>query len=311
MDDFVIFPFVGSIKILVLRASERWGGPKALLWALTPFFYLSIARRLPDYPAFRRMRSILPASFWRGLTPWRHYFLMIRNWQATQATVLLADRLRSSVWTERIRIKGTPPHHLPEWGKRPVILVFLHTGGYPLLRYWLRAQGLPSATYAVNPISFSQRSLAKKIIAAADEINGLSGVPHIFRVKRPIRPMLNFLVPGHILNLALDALPSSSSTRFHANGQEIHLRTGIVKMAAISQAVLLPVSIVPQGLCRFEIRFGIPVPDESIDRLHPEPAVQFMLDQLWKDVEEDPSLVNWCTLHALAPHSIPHHLAWP
>jgi hypothetical protein len=39
--------------------------------------------------------------------------------------------------------------------------------------------------------------------------------------------------------------------------------------------------------------------------------MQFMLDQLWQDAEEDPSRIGWNSLLTLDPRSKPHHIPWP
>jgi hypothetical protein len=110
--------------------------------------------------------------------------------------------------------------------------------------------------------------------------------------------------------IALDS-PSTTSAVFQVRGREISLSQGVVHLAESSRAILVPVSVLPQGTCRFEIRFGVPVPDALIDKRNSRPAIQFMLDQLWGEIQEDPSLMGWSTLLTLNDRVNPNIILWP
>jgi hypothetical protein len=296
----------------LLRAADRLFGPACLAWVLAPTIAGAFLRRLRDYPNFKRIRATQPLAFWRGLHALRHFLRMICHWQSAIATALLADRLREPAWAERISVTGTPPHRLPEWGQRPVIVLYLHTGGFALLRNWLRSLGLPAVSYVASFPPIVRGPWGQKIYERANLRNNLPGLAQTFNGARDLRTTVRFLVPGHILITGLDAgLAQDSATLFHAQGHEIYLSTGMVRLAASTGAILLPVSVVPRGLSRFEVRFGSPVPGSLINRDNPRPAIQHLLDQLWPDLAQDPSLLGWTTLEAMAPHAAEDHQAWP
>jgi hypothetical protein len=300
---------LGGPVVALVRAVERGLGPSCVPVFLMPVVGLDFVRRLVDYGEFKRLRTILPEAFWRGMRPGRHLFIAAQNWDSVLTAAFFSDRLGEPGWAQRVRVRGTRPEQLPEFGRRPLILVHLHTGAYGFLHYWLRAQRLRATCYwAGDPMIF-RTAWAQRIFARADRVHGLEDVPQMF-LPHQLRAAFRFLVPGHILTLAMDA-ESSTWTPFDANGHEIWLSQGVVHLAEASGALLVPVSVVNEGVARFEIRFGTPVPDALVDRRNPRPAMQFMLDQLWPDAEEEPSRVGWNSLLTLDSRSKPNHIPWP
>lgn len=294
----------------LMRACDKRFGAGCASAFLACSSVLDFVRRLVDFREFKRLRRALPDDFWRGTPPLRHYFTMVRTWQCTLAAALMSDRLGDPDWVRRVRIRGTPPQMMPEFRHRPVILVHLHTGAYGALHYWLRAQGLPAAAYRAGSPEFLLSDWALGIFAAADLQHGVAELPSVLIGLPALRATLKFLVPGRILTVALDA-ESGSSAIFRAQGHPIQLSTGVVHLAQSSGAVLVPASMLSCTIGRFEIRFKPPVPDEWIDRRNPRRAIQYLLDQLWQDVEENPSRLGWSSLVRLAPGDKPHHIPWP
>ena len=301
------------LTIHVYRGAERIFGATALSWLLAPSLYWDFARRLSDYQKFKKLRSYQPARYWRGVTPLHHYFIMVRAWHSTVATALLYDRLGEPGWNGRISVRGTPPQAREDWGTRPVITVFTHTSGFGLLRFWLKAQGLPTISYVASMPAILTCPAAMKMLRAGDAVHGLPPLVQTYQGPRDLRATLEFLKPGRILTMALDAgRTSPTSNIYQAGGCNIHLSSVVLRIAAATNAVLLPVSIVAkEEICSFEVRFGTALPDELLDRKNPRPAVQFLLDQLWKDVEEDPTVLGWTAMEALAPHLAGRHQPWP
>jgi hypothetical protein len=293
--------------VAFLRRWEKTFGPAGLPVILVPAIGFDLLRRAIDYREFKKARRALPPAFWRGLTPARHYLLMIRNWQCTLAAGLLGDRLDSPAWRRRIRVRGTPPEKLPGWGERPVILVHLHTGAYGVIHYWLRAQRLKATSYRAGLPQFLTTPWANRIFDAADRVQGLTDIPSMFVGPRSLRRMIDFLIPGHVLVVALDA-ESVSSARFSVRGHEIRLSQGVAHLA---HAIVVPISMSCRGLARFDIRFGPPVPDDLIDRRNPGPTIQHLLDWLWHEVEKDPSVLGWNSLLCVGRPANPNHISWP
>lgn len=301
------------LSIHLFRWAERIFGSDALPWLLAPSLYWDFARRLGDYGKFKRLRAYQPPSYWRGVTPLRHYFIMIRTWHSTLATALLFDRLREPGWEKRITVRGTPPRSRADWGTRPIITVFMHTGGFGVLRFWLKAQGIPTISYVASMPAIVTHPAAMRMFQAGDVLYGLPQLIQTYQGARDLRATLDFLQPGRILTMALDAgRTSSTSNIYQAENCDIHLSSVVLRLACATNAVLLPVSIVAkEEICSFELRFGTALPDELLDRKNPHPAVQFLLDQLWQDVREDPTVLGWTAMEALAPHLASKHQPWP
>ncbi len=296
--------------VAFLRYWERTFGPAGLPVILAPAIGLDVLRRAVDYREFKQVRQVLPPGFWRGLTPAHHYLLMIRNWQCTLAAGLLGDRLDSPAWRRRIRVHGTPPEKLRGWGQRPVILVHLHTGAYGVIHYWLRARRLKATSYRAGLPQFLTTPWANKIFASADRVQGLDGIPSMFAGPRSLRPMIDFLVPGHVLLVALDA-ESVSSAPFSVRGCTINLSQGVVHLAERSSALVVPVSMSCCGLTHFDLHFGPPLPDDLVARRNSRPAIQRLFDWLWHEVEKDPSQLGWSSLQCVGPSTRANHIPWP
>lgn len=294
--------------VTTVRCAAAIGGPVLLSVLLIPWIVFDVLRRLGDYWQFKRIRETLPPHFWRGCGPWWHYLRMIIRWQESLAVCLLEDRFRQKSWRRRIKLRGMSLEQLRAWGSRPVVLAYLHTGGFVLLQYWLRSVGVRTAALAnVRPRILIQNSkrLARK---AEAESGSLRGTEVFFR-RGGLRKAIQFLVPGNVLAVALDG-PSPS--HFGRMGAEIRLNNGAVRLATLCNALVVPVSIRQPAWLTFEIWFGVPVPEKMIADRDLERAMQHLADELWKNLSPDPCSINWTTLEAYAPqHLIRARTPWP
>ncbi len=248
------------------------------------------------------LRSLLPRDFWNDCRAFRHYARMIVHWQESLAACLLSNRLHEQRWQKRITIHGTPPHQLPEWGERPVIVAYLHTGSFVFLGYWLRASGLHVASFVkVRP----------PVLALNAELNQRDGqgasLPRTIRGQGALRSTARFLMPGRILTVALDGHFSSG---VYSMGRNIRLNDGAVRLALLCNALVLPASVRNKGWFRFEIRFGRPVPQKIMGAGNVREAVQHLASELWEELRQDRCAINWTTLEAYAG-SRHRRLAWP
>lgn len=301
--------------LLYLRffsAVERIVGPAVVPLFIYPLIRLDIFLRKRDYPQFVRLRNVLPQQFWRGVSSWDHYYGMIRNWHEMGAAVLAYPQWRSPGWHGRIQIKGTPPHALAEWGKRPVILTFLHTGSFALVHFWMRSQGVVAVSHIAGLPPMLENEHHLNMMAAGDRAYGLDGVPNVFRRWTGLREAIRFLVPGHALTMALDGgLRSEQFRRYDAGGFPILVRNGACRMAAQTNAIIMPVSARRTGCCRFELFFGKPVADELLLKEDFFAATQHLITELWQELKEHPADLNWTTLEALAPELVVDRISWP
>ena len=268
--------------------------------------------RKRDYPQFVRLRKVLGDNFWKGSIPFFHYYKMVRDWHEGAAIAVFYHRLGLPRWKKRFRVVGPLPQSHPEWGKRPVIFTFIHTGPFGLLCYWLRAQGIPVASLAGGlPLIVNNRHYLK-IISIGNKRFGLENIPYVFQRHSALRESIRFLTPGHALLMALDGgRPGEESERCEAGGFPILLRQGAVRLAAQTNAILIPISVRRTSLCRFEIHFRAPVPDELIDKHDPIKANQHIISDLWPDIADHPTDLNWTPLEELAPSLKSDRISWP
>jgi lauroyl/myristoyl acyltransferase len=292
-------------------AMERLFGPGIVPWMAAIFIFRDIVKRRKDYAPFVRLRKTLPDGFWKGIGPLRHALKMTRDWHETIATALLYHRLGSPEWQKRFEIVGTPLHVLPEWGSRPVVLAFLHTGPYGLFTYWLRSQKIAASYLAEGLPPALMNKLYQKMEEAGDARYDLKSIP--LRISTTeLREAIRFLQPGHVLGMALDgAKVVPEFVGYQAGGFPIQAKDGACRIAATTNAVVIPVSISRIGGCRFEIRFGKAVPDELIQKKDFFAATQYLISELWPNIEKNPGDMNWTTLDAFSSVPKTKRRGWP
>jgi len=265
-----------------------------------------------DFPQFVRLRNALGDKFWKGSNPYQHYYKMVRNWHEGAIVALFYHRLGLPRWKKRFQVVGPLPQSHPEWGKRPVIFTFLHTGPYGLLSFWLRAQGIAVASLAGGfPLIIDNRH-HKKAVVIGNRRFGLENVPHVFNRYRAMRDGIRFLTPGRALVIALDGgRIGDDGEPCNADGFPILVKQGAVRIAARTNAILIPISVRRTSFCRFEIHFRAPVPDELIQKHDTTKANQHIVSELWPDIKDDPTDLNWTTLEELAPSLRAFRVGWP
>lgn len=288
-----------------VRMADRVAGPNILPWILIPWTVANALRRARDYPQFRRLRSTLPRDFWRGTGPLAHYLRMIIHWQRVLAFCVLADRLSELRWKKHIRVRGTPPDQLAEWNQRPVVIACLHTGGFALLRHWLRSRGIVAASLVKARPEIIRRF---EEVYSGKKMSHEEELPRFFHVSS-MRSATRFLTPGRVLIVAIEWQPGPASVNVKM-GAPLRVGDGAVRLARLANAMLIPASVrMNDGL---DICFGTPLAQELIDSNQKEPAMQFLAQEFWKDLEQDPCAIGWTTLEAYAPENLVRsRTRWP
>jgi lauroyl/myristoyl acyltransferase len=235
----------------------------------------------------------LPQNFWRGRGPFRHYLRMIVHWQRSMAMCVLAERLHETRWRKRIRVHGTPPDELKEWGERPVIIACLHTGGFAFLRHWLRNRGIIAAS-----LLRTRPRIIRRYEELRSRASARKGLPSFIPVDN-MRAAIRFLTRGRVLIVAIEAQPESRSQSV-VMGAPLRIGDGAARLARLTGATLLPASVwIRRGV---DIRFRKPAPPEvaaSTDTVN-----EFLARELWADLERDPCAIGWTTLEAYAPQNL-------
>jgi hypothetical protein len=296
----------------VLHATEFVLGPEILkAWAV-PFVWADILRRRRDFGQLVRLREALPAEFWKGLTAARHQKKMIWQWCLAGGAILHYHRLGLPYWQTRFHVHGTPPWELPEWGARPVIVAFLHTGAFPLIPFWIRSRRIPAAFVMGGLPYMVDNEAFQNMRSAGDHRYGVEGVPLTFQRRGPaVRDAFRFLQPGHILAMALDGgRMSDEFDAFDAGGFPFYAKQGACRIAAQTNAILMPISIRCTHRLEFEVRFGAPVPDKLLQEHDYAGATQHLVTELWKDLKDHPDAISWTTLEGISPGLKVKRISW-
>lgn len=287
----------------VLHATELVLGPGILrIWAI-PFAWANFRQRQRNFPQFLQLRQALPDEFWKGLTPEQHQRKLVSHWIFPGGAILHYHRLGLPYWQKRFHVRGTQPWDLPEWGSRPVVVAFFHTGAFTLIPFWLRSRGIP-AGFVMGGLPFMVDNEAfQDMRRAGDHRYGVDGVPLTFQRRGPaVRDAFRFLQPGRVLAMALDGgRMSSEFDAYDAGGFPFYAKQGACRIAAQTNAILVPMAIRSTAPFKFEVRFGTPVPDELLRAHDFIAATQHLVTELWRDLKENPDEISWTTLEGISP----------
>ncbi len=192
------------------------------------------------------------------------------------------DRLSKPRWQKRFRVTGREHLSLPLGRKEPILIACFHFGALMLLRYWLRAAGIPAATLMGNSIAKRTRSKQRK-----DRISGDLEIPHTFAVDQ-LKQANRYLELGNCLMVALDH-PSGRQVRTEHGDTIFQMATGAIRMAARSRAKLVPCTIVEESAWCFFIEIGQPVPEQVLQSSElVRAASSHLLEEMMRVVERHP-----------------------
>jgi hypothetical protein len=299
------------VYIGTLRLADRTLGPGILTVLVTPLIAYRFIRHFSHYFQFRKLRSAFRAQFWKGTSSYRHFWRTFADWTGSTTAILFYDRFGAALWKARFTVHGKPPQALPEWRHRPFVIVFLHSGGYPILKSWMRAQRTETALFSAGIHAIHTQSSA--IRKRGDEANGLPGVADTFAGKRAVMEAVRFLKPGRALLISLEQRDFSKPRNPYAvDGATICLDDGAYRIAGMTGALLIPVAVRHRGVCRFEIEFGTPVePKADGEDDGASAANGHLIRELWHGICAEPAAMTWTLMEALAPHLIGGRGQWP
>lgn len=264
--------WVGRRSFSTLRRMERTLSPDALFSFLQPFFFARATLNC----AFRN----------RGFSTTRPDFLQVSDTRRaerqqrmdTYSSRLLEsfnDRFAEEKWLQRCRIEGLDPLLSARSEGRPVILAVYHFGPFPLLKYWLRARGIPaSSLLGGKSESRSPFDCPRRQFCLFPEI------PLRFHVDQ-LRAVDEFLAAGNVLITTLDGLVGRRMDVPFCDGWTFQMATAAARFAIRRQADLMTCSIVDEGRWRFLTKLGRPVPRELLaEKNHWLPAAEYMVQEM-------------------------------
>jgi lauroyl/myristoyl acyltransferase len=177
-----------------------------------------------------------------------HLSRVICNWP---------DRLSQPHWRRRFEIQGSFLEEAQKAG-RPVILLSAHFGPLHLGGYYLRALGLPVATYVGD--ANSAKSITRR---TKDRLSHFPAMRHIFSAEDGTREVCRFLSKGNMLRMAFDlnlgkTLPVPLGLGYFS------FCTGPLRLAAATGSTVIPYVIAERAPWDFVLHLGEPVPAELL-----------------------------------------------
>ncbi|NQX02344.1 hypothetical protein HQ447_16930 [bacterium] len=177
-----------------------------------------------------------------------HLSRMIGNWP---------DRLSQPHWRRRFEIQGAFLEEAHQAG-RPVILLTAHFGPMHLGGYYLRALGLPVATYVGD--TKAAKSVTRQ---ARDRLSHLPAMRHVFSAEDGMREVCRFLSEGNMLRMAFD-LDIGTTLPVPLDQGTIPFCSGPLRLAAATGSTVIPYVIAERAPWKFVFHLGDPVPAELL-----------------------------------------------
>jgi len=211
------------------------------------------------------------------------------------------ERLGKEKWLDQCRFEGLERLHQARQTGRPVILAFCHFGPYYLLRFWLRAAGIPAATLVRG------RSVERmRVMRLKDRLSPFPEISTAF-YQDQLRELSEFIAAGNVLLVSIDAPAGRQMDLSFSEGWKLQMATGAMRLARRHQAELLSCAIIDEGSWHFCIRIGQPMPREFLVEESRAPddgwsgAGKYLLAELMPDLRTNPEQCRLDFIRRLAP----------
>jgi lauroyl/myristoyl acyltransferase len=170
----------------------------------------------------------------------------------------LPDRVSSPRWRERCQIVGAERIKAARKAGRPVMLAICHFGPFILTGLWLRAFGMPVTGMILRTAGVRSRTDRRR-----DNYLPHPQIPGYLHADQ-LREIVRLVSAGGTLVVAID-FPSGRQELVPGEaGWSFRMATGAIRLAARHSAELIPCHIIHEGLWRFRIELGRPVPREHL-----------------------------------------------
>ncbi len=245
---------------LTVRFCERILPPSLLSILLWPpaaaYDLLQVRQRVPMTSWAR-----FPAS-WQA-NRWRYWVRQSLGLYHSQLFYMWPDRLTEKRWRNRCQFEGLSNLAPSEEANRGVVLASLHYGPFEIMPYWLRAHGIVTTSLRTSPpaalrkLTDYQYSLSPPsdvpVFIYAEDLTPLPRISHLRNILGPGRRLLVMVDP--VRGLQVDVPFEDRIFR---------MSTGAIRMAAMTNADLVPCLIAETSTWKFTIHFGKPIPWELL-----------------------------------------------
>lgn len=246
----------------IVRVCERILPPSLLsllLWPPAAAYDLLQVRQRAPMASWARF----PTS-WQAKR-WRYWFRQALALYHSQLFYMWPDRLTEKRWRNRCRFEGLSNLAPSEEANRGIVLASLHYGPFEIMPYWLRAHGIVTTSLRTSPpaalkkLTDYQYSLSPPadvpVFIYAEDLTPLPRISHLRNILGPGRRLLVMVDP--VRGLQVDVPFEDRIFR---------MSTGAIRMAAMTNADLVPCLIAETSAWKFTIHFGKPIPRELLAR---------------------------------------------
>lgn len=179
------------------------------------------------------------------------------------------DKLSLSRWQERICFAGLEAVRERVSRKQPTVLVCLHHGPIHVLRYVLRANGVPCAMLVLE--SRAERS---PLLERKDRLSPPSDVPNVF-CRDEIAEARRFLKDGGCLLLAID-YDRGKVCDVEFGPARIRIAKGAFRLASATGASVFPVVMTDSGPWQFKVNILGEIAAETESELLAQKAITLL-----------------------------------
>ncbi len=211
-----------------------------------------------------------------------------------QFVFLWPDQLPRARWIKRCRLQGNFGLEEFRTSQRPIVFISMHFGPFELLAYWLRAHGIPVSTLVGRPISANLAKLGS--LSAPADVPLALAVNDMRRIREAVGGKGRVLIFGDV--------DRGRQIQVPFEGHSFRMATGPIRIAAMTEAELIPCLIVEAVPWEFVIHFGSPVPQRYLGR-HPNvrAAARHLLTELLPVVNRYPDQSRHRFLSCITPEN--------
>ncbi len=248
-------PMIDAVRFWSIRRLERALSVNALYhWSI-----LSANLRSAFHRPFRKSPPpiVFPPCF-EIPTPIAADRLERRHLYLNRVIEQLPDRLGTEKWIVRCEIRGLEFLQRAKRNGKPVVLAFCHFGPYWLLRFWLRAHGIPAATLR-SGLAETRAEHRRR----TDRLSPFPEWPTAF-YKDQLADAVKFLLAGNPLLVALDYRAGKQIEVPVENNCTFRMAAGAIRLAIKHDAELMSCVLIDKGEWRYRIEIGKPAPREML-----------------------------------------------
>jgi lauroyl/myristoyl acyltransferase len=268
--------------IAVLHGVERVLPVPVLFWLLFPVaLSRALLHRIHQIRRRKPSATILPACLDQAAAVPRPKLPRLPLY-FNRIIELIPGSLARPKWQARCPIDGIEPVRQALAEKRRVLLTFPHFSLYWEIRNWLRGAGLPVAFYAG-----ADSTARPEVRRQKDRWALFPEVPTVFNSDQ-LPDAIKFVRTGKPLLIAMDGERGRQLDIPVCDGWIFQAATGPLRIASRHDALLFPCVMVVEGLWRYRIKIGPPVPGDLLAEGKEREAAQHLLKEVLPDIKRYP-----------------------